>query len=202
MAESIVQVTEGTGKKLHTWQRTVGVNNVEDEFVIPGEYPLASYNAFGANVSTATAASHLLELMAGASLNVRVRRIVVILLTPPAAVTVTQLQVFRLTTAGTGGTAITPAKLDSADAASGATAMTLAAVKGTESTEVIDASFVAGTAALPGLYLSRFEWTPAPGMKSLIIPAGAANGIAIKNTAAIAAASVDVSIEFVETSFV
>jgi hypothetical protein len=65
MSESIVQVTEGTGKKLHTNQRTIGANNVEDEYVIPGEYPLATYFVQANAVSIATAAAHVIQIMAG-----------------------------------------------------------------------------------------------------------------------------------------
>ena len=74
MAESIVQVTEGSGKKLHTFNRTIGANSVEDEVVLLGENYLASYMIVAA-ASAATANSHVLQIMAGASLKVRVRRI-------------------------------------------------------------------------------------------------------------------------------
>jgi hypothetical protein len=86
--------------------------------------------------------------------------------------------------------------------------MTLAAVKGTEGVELFDRRMllwqvVPATTAVP---LPAWEW-PTPGStaaanrKSILIPAGAANGIAIKNLNAQAGATVDVCIEFVETSF-
>ena len=203
MGESIVQVTEGSGKKLHTWQRTVGANSVEDEFTIPGEYPLASYIAAGVNTSTGTANDHLLQVMAGASLNVRVRRIRLAqagLVTSAANVSVS---LYRLTSAGTGGTAITPSRLDTADAASGATAMTLPTVKGAESTLIFTRrAFFTQTSPAGGLAPNAgWEWVQLPGSKPLIIPAGAANGIALKLIAAYAGATVDIEIEFTETSF-
>lgn len=199
MAESIVQVTEGSGKKLHTYQRTIGANAVEDELVIPGEFYLATYTVNPGVVSTATAASHLLQVMAGASLNVRIRRIRIVEATPPAAVSVLEFQIIRLTTAGTGGTVITPRPLDTGDAAAGATAMTLPTVKGTVGVTLWDEAFWAGSAALPQARV--WEWTQSPNGKPIIIPAGAANGIAVNNVVNIAACTVTISVEFVETSF-
>lgn len=200
MAESLVQVTEGVGKKLHTWQRTVGANSVEDDFNLPGEYPLASYTVTATGVSSATAASHMMQIMAGASLNVRIRRIRVNQLAAAAGVNTIDFSIVRLTTAGTGGTAITPSKLDNSDSASGATAMTLPTVKGTEGSIAWDEAIWVGTAAIPPSP-GRWEWVQHPFSKPILIPAGAANGIAIKNTA-LASATFSIVVELVETSFI
>jgi hypothetical protein len=135
MAESLVQVTEGSGKKLHTWQRVIGANSVEDEFVIPGEYPLASYVGQNAGSSIATANDHV-QLMAGAALNVRIRRIRVEQAALATTAVLAAFGVYRLSTAGTGGTAVTPRPLDSADAACGATMASIPGVKGTEGVEL------------------------------------------------------------------
>ena len=204
MAESIVQVNSGSGPKLHTWSRTIGANTVEDEAVFPAEYPLASYIAIGAAVSTATANDHLLQLMAGASLNVRIRRITVEQRGTATTAAALTMEIWRLSTAGTGGTAVTPRPMDTSDAASGATAMTLPTAKGTESV-LIKPFVITFRQAISGTASpaddAPFEWTQHPGMKPLMIPAGAANGIAIKNTSAAAAATAIVTIEFVESSF-
>ena len=74
MAESFINQTEGSGKKSHTWDRTIGANTIQDEFVLPGEFPYTSYTIFANGVSIATANDHCLQIMAGASLPVRVRR--------------------------------------------------------------------------------------------------------------------------------
>jgi hypothetical protein len=201
MAESIVQVTEGSGKKLHTWSRTIGANTVEDEAVLPAEFHLATYVAVATAVSTATAASHYLQIMAGASLNVAIRRIRLRQRTAATTASTGAIQIFRLTTAGTGGTAVTPRPFDSADAASGATAMTLPTVKGTEGVQLWEETtwMVAATTAFTKD--NGFEWINLPNEKSIIIPAGATNGIAIKG-GGIAAGQVDIDVEFVERSFV
>lgn len=203
MPESTVQVaTGGTGPKLHTWQRTVGANNVEDEFTILGEYPLATYSVAAAAVSTVTAASHLLQIMAGGSLNVYVRRIWVSQNNMATAASSMRVQLIRLTSAGTGGSATTPAPYDTSDAASGATAMTLPTVKGTEGTSLrIDNFQLIQTAPVgggPNGYALDFTGHHA---KAIRIPAGATNGIAIKNVDAIAGAGLNVVVEIVEASF-
>jgi hypothetical protein len=190
MAESIVQVTEGSGKKLHTFQKTIGANNVEDEIVTLSDQYLAS--------------SHLMQLMAGASLNVYVRRIRLYQLAAATTVTVGQVNINRLTTAGTGGTAVTPAPLDTTDAASGATAMVLPTVLGTVGTviERVSAYFVQTiNASTPagGLILDvDFDRLH---MKPLRIPAGITQGISVTLVTAIAGGTVLPVIEFTEASF-
>lgn len=196
MAETFTNVTEGSGKKLHGWDRTIGANTVQDEFVLPGEFPYATYTVYAQNVSTATAASHTMQLMAGASLNVRIRRIRVVELTATAGTV--RLEIVRLTTAGTGGTAITARPFDTADAAAGAAGMTLPTVKGTEGTFL--GSLVVGTYTAVGAAFWQ-EWRQSPNAKPIIIAAGTTNGIALK-ASGLAATAVDVEIEFVETAFV
>jgi hypothetical protein len=205
MPESLVQVTEGSGKKLHTWQRTIGANAVEDEVILHGEPMLATYTVATASaLSVATAASHVLQIMAGASLNVYIRRIRVYQFGLATTAAIGSLQLFRLSTAGTGGTALTPAPHD-ADPASGATAMTLPTVKGTEGTIVgiATAQFIqtvptGGVGAAPLLASWDFDNLKAKGLR---IPAGATNGIAIKNATATAAATVVVEVVFVEANY-
>jgi hypothetical protein len=206
MAESLVQVTEGVGKKLHTFARTIGANTVEDEVVLLGENYLAGYTVSHANASAllTTANSHLLQIMAGASLKVRIRRIEMYQHGLATTASFTAMQLFRLTTAGTGGTAFTPAPLDPGDAASGATAMTLPAVKGTEAAAVAGGSAYlvqtagASTAFPQPILVWDFD---RPRTKPLIIAAGAANGIAVKNIGAIANASVSFMVWLDETNF-
>lgn len=203
MAESIVTLNAGSGgPKLHTWNRTIGANSVEDEFTLPGEYPLASYVAFAESISIATANDHVMEVMAGASLNLAVRRIHISQNNSAGTAAIATFRLVRLTTAGTGGTAVTPAKYDNGDAASGATAMTLPTTLGTEGT-ILDREAVPmrNAASTLGGAEDVYEWMAVPNMKSLIVPSGTANGIAIKNMAAIASATVNIRIEFVERNF-
>ena len=200
MAESIVQLPAPT-VKLRSWNRTVGANSVDSEAVWLEDPHDASYTFTASQILTTTAASHMIQIMAGASLNVRVHRIMVRQHAAPAGVNSLELQVVRLTTAGTGGTAITPSKMDNSDGASGATAQTLPTVKGTEGAIAYSKSLWLGTVAL-GPFGESWDWPQHPHMKPLIIPAGAANGIALKNVTGIATSTLVIVVELTETSFV
>jgi hypothetical protein len=207
MAESFVNVTEGSGKKLHTWQRTIGANNVEDEYVLQGEPALASYVAIGpagTPSSTGTANSHLLQIMAGSSLKVRIRRIEVYQAGLATTAALCTLVIQRLSTAGTGGSAGSSAPLDTTDAAAGLSTMALPTAKGTEASLVAHAvvylmQTVGASSQLsePCLVLD-FD---TPRSKPLVIPAGTANGIAIKNLTAVAGATVYINVYADESSF-
>lgn len=204
MAESSVNVTEGSGKRLHTYDRTISATLIQDQFMLPGEYPYASYSIVSGFTSTATTSSHLLQIMAGSSLNVRLRRLRVEQVANATGAALLSFEVMRLTTAGTGGTVITPGKYDTADAAAGATAMTLPTAKGTESTTLVWAVIIMRQAILTtGTQPEEtYEWEQHPGMKPIIIPAGTSNGLAVKIGNGIAAGTVVVTAEIVETAFV
>lgn len=203
MAESFVNVTEGAGKKLHTFQRTVGANTVEDEVVVQGEPYLASYTVSVSNTLTTTVNAHMLQIMAGTTLKVRIRRIEISQSVLATTVGYLGLQILRLSTAGTGGTAITPSPLEAADGASGATAMTLPTVKGTEGASlwqgvtVMEQTFA--TSDKMGQPLS-IEWDRTRS-KPIIIAAGTANGICLKITAAVAASALQMTVWFDESNF-
>lgn len=206
MAESIVQLPAPT-VKMHSFNRTIGANSVEDEVTLNGEPYLASYViSTSTAASTATAASHLLQIMAGASLHVYVRRIRVYQFAVATTAAIVTLQLFRLSSAGTGGTAFTPAILDGNDSASGATSMSLPTVKGTEGTLVgIAASQFIQTVPTGGNgmapLLAEWDFDKLLRSKAIRIPAGTANGLAIKNPTAVAGASVVVEAQISEATF-
>lgn len=204
MAESLVNTTEGSGKKLHTYQRTIGANNVEDEIALIGDQYLATYNASTAGVSAATANDHLIQIMAGSTLHVQIRRILVYQSALATTAAFANLQVLRLTTAGTGGTATTPAVYDPNDAGSGATAMSLPTAKGTEGTRLWNGS-VGFTQTVPTAGISPalldLDFDKNPRLKPIRIAPGTTNGICLKNLTAIAAATVIVDVFFTESNF-
>jgi hypothetical protein len=185
-AEGMVSVTEGAGKNLHSYSRTVGAYTVQEQAVTFAEYPLATYTAVITNISAATANDHWIQVMAGASLNVRIRRIRIWQAVAATAANVGTIELWRLTSAGTGGTAVTPGRYDPSDAAAGAAGMTL---------------HVMADAPAGGGWDLVYEWEQRPDCKPIIIPAGTSNGIAVKGVTAIASATVNGFIEFVETSF-
>lgn len=205
MSESLVQVTEGVGKKLHTAQRTVGANNVEDEYTLPGEYDLPTYTVVAANISIGTSGDHIIALNAGASLKVRIRRITVEQAANATAAGSVRVTVVRTTTTTpTGGSAITPAPHETSDVASGAVARSLPTVKGTE-TVTLGTGYltlrqaVSATGAVSDD--APYVWTQMPNSKPFIIPVGATNGIVIKVGTGVAGATVDATIEFVELAY-
>jgi hypothetical protein len=200
MAESIVQVTEGSGKKLHTFQRTIGPNVVEDEVTLFGEQYLAGYVIAPSSQVVSTSNSHLLTLYAGSSLKLYVRRIVVQQFALASAVGTLAVQIFRITVAGSAGTSWTPKLLDTSDAASGATAKTLE-TGGTEEGNPIIRGQLTLRAAQPVLDSDGFRWEQHPRQKAIIIPAGTANGLAIKNTTSDSTATVVCRIDFDEANF-
>ena len=200
MGDTSVPVTAGAGTLLHSWSKTISAATVHDEFTLPGEMPYPTYTVSATGVSSATGLSHMMQVMAGGALNVRIRKIRVAQLVAPAGVNTVELSLVRLTTAGTGGGAVTARPFDTAAAAAGASGMTLPTAKGIEGTVLWIQSFWVGTAAIPVLGL--WDWTQLPNDQAIIIPAGAANGFAIKNTSALATATFTIAVEFTETNFV
>ena len=204
MANGSINVTEGSGKRLDTFDRTISSVLVQDQFVLPGEYPYASYIASGSNISCANSGDDLLQLMAGSSNYVRVRRIRIEQFALITSAATCSFQLTRLTTAGTGGGAVTPSKFDDGDAAAGATAATAVptATKGTAGAVIWVRNLfpiqTASTAGTPTIYT---EWVEQPGCKPLIIAAGTSHGIAIRNQGARAGLTVNIEIEFVETTW-
>lgn len=205
--EAIVQVDEGTGKKLHGWQRdNVSGNNVIDEIVVLGEpYPAgyATTTPTG-GISIATANSHVVEWVAGANLNLYIRRIMIYQVVLATAAAISEWQLWSLTTAGTGGTVQTIYKLDSTDAAAGLTAMTLPTVKGTESNRLwTGAAMVTQTVPTAGgdLLMFDLDFDKMLRGKPPRVPAGVANGITIKNVSGNAAATVAVTAYISELAY-
>ena len=200
MTEQFVQVTEGTGKKLHTYQRSIGGNLVQDEVVVRGEPYLAAYCARTAGISTATAASHTLQIMAGASLRLYIREIHIWQMAAASAAASGRFDVVRLTTAGSGGTAIPTPTFDPADTSAGATAQALPSTKGTEG-DIIMFLPVGFSGALPATEAHTVRWVASDMSKAIIVAAGTSNGIAIKCASAIASATVAIDVVFSEASF-
>lgn len=206
MADTSFAVTAGSGTDLHTVTTSIGGSTVHDQVIKHGEPYLATYViASAGSVSIATAADHVVQIMAGSTLNVYIRRIRVFQTTVATAAAMAQLHIFRLTTAGTGGTSITPAPIDTTDSAAGATAMTLPTAKGTESTRVgmASASLIqTNPTGGPGNATLLADWNfDQLRTKGLRIAAGTSNGIAVKTINAHASANVNFEIVIAEANF-
>lgn len=201
---SYVPITDNAAasRKIRHVQRTDGSDTVEEAAVALSEPFLPTYLIqMNTAISAATANSHLIQIMAGSSLRVGIKRIRV---TQSANGTTQQniWEIRRVTTAGTGGTSITPAALDPADTGAGATAMTLPTAKGTESTLLITQNVLThATAATVGLNpVLDIDFT-GPNQKIPWIAAGTSNGIVLKNQTASASTTLLIAVWIVEASW-
>jgi hypothetical protein len=204
MTDTYIELSAGVGTKNHSYTRPISGNTVHETVNLNGEPHLATYTVV-ASASSATADSHLLQIMAGASNYVRIRRIRLYQGALATTAAMGRIDLFRLTTAGSSGGSVTPRSLDTADSAASATAMTLPGPKGTEGNQIyiINAMFIQtvptggpnGAALLWDLDFDTRRGKP------LIIPPGTTNGIAIKQVTPVAGASVWMNVEFSETSF-
>lgn len=206
MPEAFFNGTEGSGKKIHHFQRTIGANDVLDEVVQSGEQYLASYSV-GTGLSgtlLTTNNDHQMQIMAGSTLNVYIRRIFAYQVVLATTAAIAQFQVLRLTTAGTGGTAVTPQKNDESDSASGASIMTLPTVKGTEGGRMWSGGcLLAQTAPTAGASTLLFDIDTGRfgRLKDWRLSAGTTNGFAVKNVTANPAAAIVVNIWYSEANF-
>ena len=199
MAEGNVNVTEGSGKRLHVWDRTISSTLVHAQFMLPDEYPYACYSVVGDNVSVATSAAHVMQIMSGSSTYTRIRRIHIMQAANATTAGLLTIECRRITSAGTGGTSVTPAKYDNGDSASSATAQTIPTSKGTESTVIWQKRMQLRQSY--ATFNEQILWEQLPNTKPIIIPSGTSNGIALKVVTGQAGATVDVTVEFVETAW-
>ena len=204
MTDTSVQISAGTGTRLRTESRSIGGQTVHSEFAQIDEATGASYTVRNTStISTATASSHLIQIMAGASLRVYLKRLRVFQSVLATTATTASFTLVRLTTAGTGGTALTPVALDPADGAAGATGMTLPTANGTEAGVLytFTGTYIQTLSATFQLQpIVNLDFTQL-GLKCPIIAAGVTNGLALKQITAVAGATVFVDAEIVEWSF-
>lgn len=201
MTRSYVGQVAGSDYNLHVVSRTESATTVLQPLYVEGEPELAAYTISTATaIALSTANEHLLQVMAGASLRVGIRAIRVFQVDAAASTGLDAFALYRLTTAGTGGTSITPVALDPADSAAGAAAMTRPTSKGTEGSLVrYRNGLVHATATSIGLNpIIEWDFTMLR-TKCLWIAAGTSNGVAVKNLASDASATVRVEVDLVES---
>jgi hypothetical protein len=207
MAESTLAVTAGSGSLLHVNTRTIAAQTNIEQYVQLAEPGNATYSIVTAATSIATAASHTLQIMAGSTLPVYIRRIVVYQMGLATAAAIVNWDILRLTTAGTGGTSITPSLMDTQDSASGATAMTLPTVKGTEGVALWRASssltqtVATQAAGTENTKILDIDFDMLMRGKPPRIAAGTSNGICLKQVTGAAAATVYVVATISELSY-
>jgi hypothetical protein len=181
VADTSFAVTAGSGTLLHSVTTSIGGSMVHNEVVTLGEQYLATYTTFFSTAAAAASSDkHPFELMAGASLKLRIREITFWQQAASAAGTMMAFEILRLTTAGTGGTSRAVAALDPADAAAGATLMQTPTAEGTEGAILLVAVYPTVT-TLPNL-APAFSWKQLPNAKPIVVAAGTSNGIGLSIT--------------------
>lgn len=197
MPISSIAYTDGSGKNWESFQRTRSSTAYENMVVLVGEPAIPTFEVIATGIATTTSASHLIFIQADGTLITRIKRIYVEQVAAAGAATLAQLQIVRVSTAGTGGGAITARGRDSADTYAG-TIQTLPTVKGTEGVTLLNKrmalSNVAATTAAP----NSWEWLAQEreGQKAITIGPTATDGVCLKIITGIATSTVDISITF------
>jgi hypothetical protein len=197
MAVSSVRVTEGSGPYLHTWQRSISSVNREDQYVQLGEPALPTFTAIASGISTATATSHLMQIMSGSSTYTRILAVELYQDAAAGSTTSSVISLVRLSTAGSTGTTVTPRAMDGGDTAN-ATALTLPSSKGTEGAFLYQRPYLL-TATNPSTQV--WEWRASDRGKPIVISAGTSQGLCIRNVTGVATATITIVVTFTETAW-
>jgi len=183
-------------KYLHTNQRTISSTAREDQYVLPGMGAYPTYSVTRTSISGATTAAHLIQIMGDGTNYSRLLRVHLIPLQSTSASGV-RVQIVRLSSAGTGGTAITPAPYDTADTYAGG-AMTLPSSKGTEGAALYTWFGYSPTA---NGVVYPLRWEAQPQAKPIVFGTATTSGIAVKIVTGVAGLLFDVTAEFLVTSY-
>lgn len=205
MSESQINLTEGSGKSLHTWARTIGGTAKEDQFLMAAEPTMATYTVIAPALSVASAGKHLLQVMGDGTNYIRLRRIEVQQVANAGTVAQATFQLKLLTTAGTGGTAVNARPHDEGDTDpyAGDTRYSVGTA-GTEGTLLwqhrMNMSYSGNAAG--GYADNSWEWNaPSGNVKPYIAGPGTADGFVLVNSTAIGTATVDVLFTFTISAY-
>ena len=202
MSTSYVTFDEGTSRKVRTFQRTDGVDTVEEWMYVQSESLFDTYTIYAGTIATSTVNSHLLQIMAGGSNRVGIKGITIYQSGAATTADHFPIDIHRLTTAGTGGTAITAYPLDPASSAAGATGMSLPSSKGTEGIRPggrVRGPVETAVASATGPMLDIVYG--ANNTKPIYIAAGTSNGICLKNPVADATLTLDIFVTIIEADW-
>lgn len=199
---SYIQVNEGGDRNVAFVQRSKASSTVEEtEVAITLPYIPTYRLTTPSPVPLSTPSSHLLQLL-GSTLNRDLLRSIEITQVGNAAsAKQIELEVRRIDTAGTGGTAVTANPADTVDPATTAAGMTLPTSKGTEDELLSKKAGPVLTAPAAGherVVRFIFPETGGPTTKPPTIAAGGSSGIVVKNLQSDATATVLISAEFEE----
>ena len=198
--DSVVQITEGSGKYLGYTVRSMASNTVYQQHVLVSEPYLPTYTVSVTTAVAVGANDHLLQIIAGPLNRVLMRRLLVTQLAGASASTKAVMQLLRLTTAGTGGTAYTPRATDPTSDTTGATARAgVSASKGTEGNILWTGTgtYLATAATAGATPILDLVWDD-PRSQPPTIAAGTSNGLALKAITAITTGTIHIYAEFSE----
>jgi hypothetical protein len=200
MSTSVIGVDEGTDKYWDTDQRTKSGTAKESLIVLEGESANPTYTAIAKTIATTTSASHLIFIQGDGTLYTRIKSVLVQQVVAAGAATLAELSLFRTSTAGSGGGAITARPYDTTDSAYGGTIQTLPSSKGTEGVEIWHRRLwlTNSIAANP----NTVTWTATAGLKPIIVGPATTDGVCLKIITGIATSTVDIMIEFTTSTFV
>ena len=194
--------SNSSARKFRSHQRTSGANTVEEYMSVVSEPPLSTYTISFASTLLSTINSHPLQIMAGSSLRVHLRKLTLYQSANAAANTPIVFELRRLTTAGTGGSGLDPAPMDTADPVAGAKAMVLPSSKGTEGILVggRHRGTILANASTANLQpILDLDWSRER-TKGPIIAAGTSNGLVLKNVSTDSTVQIEGYAEIVEAT--
>ena len=184
-------------KYLHTNQRTISSTAREDQYVLPGQSANATYSVSVGDTSVGTTDDHVIQIMGDGSNYSRIERIDLFGSTVTTKNNLV-LALYRLSSAGTGGTSVTPAPFDTADTYAGG-AMTLPSSKGTEGTRLL--TVVIHLDVQSAGRSGDWTWTTPIGSKPIIFGPATSSGVALKVIAGRAGGYIDANVIFTTTTY-
>lgn len=198
MSESQIALTEGSGKNLRTWQRTIGGTAREEQFMLSGEPTTATYTIVASALSVGSAGGHLLQVMGDGTNYIRIERMEFRQNGFAGADSMALVQLKRLTTAGSGGTAVNARAHDEGDTDPYAGDVRHSpTTKGSEGATLWRTRFRLAD-AIPD-YDPVVYTRPLGNVKPYIGGPGTADGFVLVNETAIGTATMDVVLTFTVT---
>lgn len=201
MSISSIGVTEGTDKYLHTNSRSIGGTARQEQATFPAQSPNATFSVVADDVSVATANDHILQIMADGT---NYSRLVGFTLEPtddvPAADDILKVSLYRVTTAGTGGSSIGEGSYDDSESYSG-DIQSIPSSKGTEGS-LLWTGYLPVDSAYAGVNGQRMlRWEPKPSAKPIVFGPDTTDGLVWKVIDAVASCAVCINAEFITTSY-
>jgi hypothetical protein len=202
-AESVVALTEGSGKNFHTISNSYGGTTKEDQVVVLGLAANPKYSGIANAVATTTSAAHLFAIEADGANYVEIKSVVITQVAGATTQTLAQFQGFRTTTASTTGTALAPKAFNSTGTYGGR-CVSIPGAKGTEGNQLTQGRLqlqttaqVAATTVNP----NEWRWDARLEDEPILFGPATTDGFVIKIVTGIATSTVDIVVEFITHAF-